>query len=146
VKLPNWFKIAWWLLLTALITAFLWQRYPSLVAGQAAPADIVVLVVWIALLLAPLFSEISLLGITLKQQIDELKGFVSSQVSEVKSEVRNAVDVRTTFSLSFTSLPRQPMHNFRNSRHGSKLQSQMHFVYMVSRRQSQSRPSQLLTM
>lgn len=101
MKLPNWLKIVWWLLLVALLSAFLWHRYPELEAGRAVPADIVVFLIWVALLLAPLFNEVSLLGITLKQQIDELKEYVSSQITEVKSEVRSAVDVRATFSPHF---------------------------------------------
>jgi hypothetical protein len=55
-------------------------------------------VIWVALLLAPLFNEVSLLGITLKQQIDELKGFVSTQVTDQ----RNAVEVRTSINQQFT--------------------------------------------
>jgi len=102
VKLPNWFKIAWWVALIGLLTSYLYQRYPELIAGRAAPADIVVFVIWVALLLAPLFAEVSLLGITLKQELDDLKGFVSTQVGDIRSEVRNAVDIRTTFSPHFT--------------------------------------------
>jgi hypothetical protein len=98
MRLPNWFKIAWWAALTALLTYFLFLRYPDLVVGKAAAADVVVFIIWIALLLAPLFNEVSLLGITLKQQIEDLKGFVSSQVTEL----RNAVDVRTSISQQFT--------------------------------------------
>ena len=98
MKLPNWFKIAWWGLLVAILTWFLYHRYQDLVAGNAATADVVVFVVWFALLLAPLFNEISLFGVTLKQEIAELKTFVAAQVSEVRYEVRNAVDVRTTFN------------------------------------------------
>ncbi len=101
MKLPNWFKIVWWVALVALLTRFLNVRYPDIVAGRAAPADIVVFVIWVALLLAPLFSEVSLLGITLKQELDELKGFISTQIGDMKNEVRNAVDVRTTFSPHF---------------------------------------------
>ena len=101
MKLPNWFKIAWWILLTALLTAYLYRRYPDLIVGRAVPADIVVFVIWIALLLAPLFNEVSLLGIKLKQQIDDLKEFVASQITDVRSEVRSAVDVRATFSPHF---------------------------------------------
>ena len=101
MKLPNWFKIIWWLLLVGLLSAFLLHRYPELALGRAVPADIVVFVIWVALLLAPLFNEVSLLGITLKQQIGELKDYVANQITEVKSEVRNAVDVRTTFSPHF---------------------------------------------
>lgn len=101
MKLPNWFKIAWWLALVGLLTAFLYRRYPDLVEGGAAAADIVVFVVWIALLLAPLFNEVTLLGITLKQEIEDLKGFVSAQVSNIRSEVKSAIEVRTTFSPHF---------------------------------------------
>lgn len=100
--LPNWIKVAWWLLLVVLLTIFLAHRYPELTVGHAVPADIVVFIVWVALLLAPLFSEVSLLGITFKQRVDELKGFLADQFTDVKSEVRNAVDVRTTFSPHFT--------------------------------------------
>ncbi len=101
MKLPNWFKIIWWLLLVGLLSVFLLHRYPELALGRAVPADIVVFVIWVALLLAPLFNEVSLLGVTLKQQIDELKEHVANQITEVKSEVRNAVDVRATFSPHF---------------------------------------------
>src|SRR6266567_6725308 len=101
MKLPNWFKVIWWFALIALLTAFLYHRYPVLVTGKAAVADIVVFVIWVALLLAPLFNEVSLLGITLKQELDELRGFISTQVADIRSEVRNAVDIRTTFSPHF---------------------------------------------
>jgi hypothetical protein len=101
VKLPNWARIVWWLVLTSLLTAYLYQRYPKLSAGEAVPADIVVFVIWVALLLAPLFNEVSLLGVKLKQHVEELKSFVSAQVSEVRNDVRSAVDVRATFSPHF---------------------------------------------
>lgn len=101
MKLPNWLKIVWWVLLTGVLTAYLYKRYPQLAVGQAVPADIIVFVIWVALLLAPLFSEVSLLGITLKQEVEGLKTFVSSQISDVKAEVRSAVDVRATFSPQF---------------------------------------------
>ncbi|HEL4234412.1 TPA: hypothetical protein UM516_004243 [Stenotrophomonas maltophilia] len=91
----------WWLLLVSLLSAFLLHRYRELVLGNAVPADIVVFVTWVALLLAPLFNEVSLLGVTLKQKIDELKEHVADQITEIKSEVRSAVDVRATFSPHF---------------------------------------------
>ena len=100
-KLPNWFKVAWWLLLTGLLTTYLYRRYPELLLGDAVSADIVVFVIWIALLLAPLFNEVSLLGVTLRQQLDELKEVVSKQITDVRNEVRSAVDVRATISPHF---------------------------------------------
>lgn len=101
MKFPNWFRAIWWLLLVSILSFFLWRRYPELVAGHASHADIVVFVIWLALLLAPLFSEISMFGVTLKQQIEELKGYVSSQIMDVKSEIKSAVDIRATISPHF---------------------------------------------
>lgn len=102
MKLPNWLKISWWVVLTGLLTWFLYERSSALFAGQAVPADIVVFVIWVALLLAPLFNEVSLLGIKLKQEIDELKGQVASQISDVRNEIRNSVDARASVSQQFT--------------------------------------------
>lgn len=101
MKLPNWFKILWWLLLTSLLTFFLVCRYQDLVSGKSVPADVVVFLVWVALLLAPVFSEISLWGIKLKQELDDLKESIVSQITDVKTDIRNAVDIRTIVSPQF---------------------------------------------
>lgn len=98
MKLPNWFKILWWFLLTASLTWVLYKRYPDLVAGHAAAVDVFVFAVWVALMLVPLFHEVSFLGVKFKQEVEELKSFVAAQVGDIRSDVRNAVDIRTTFS------------------------------------------------
>jgi hypothetical protein len=102
LRLPNWFRIAWWLAITIALTWFLYRRYPDLVAGRSAPIDLVAFVIWIALLLAPVFVELGILGITLKQKIDEAAKEIGNQVSTLRAEVRNAVDVRATISPQFT--------------------------------------------
>ena len=101
MQLPNKFKIGWWIFLTLLLTAFLLLSYGSIASGHLSAVDDVAFIVWVGLLLAPLFSEISLFGVKLKQSIDELKSFVSTQVADIRSDVRNAVDIRTTFSPNF---------------------------------------------
>lgn len=105
MKIPNCIKIAWWVIIVLLLTGFLLCRFSELMAGRAVPLDVVVFTIWIALLLAPLFSEVSLLGITLKHQIDELKSDIASLIIDVKNDVQNeirqAVDIRATFSPSF---------------------------------------------
>lgn len=101
MQLPNWFKVIWWLAITSALTYFLQARLPDLLNGKAAAADVAVFGVWMALLLAPLFSEVSLLGITLKNEIEELKGAVATQLNDIRTEVRSAVDVRATFSPQF---------------------------------------------
>lgn len=84
--------------MVAALTYFLQARLPDLLSGKAAAADVAVFGVWMALLLAPLFTEVSLLGITLKNEIEELKGNIAAQLTEVRADLRNAVDVRTNFN------------------------------------------------
>jgi hypothetical protein len=96
MKLPNLFKIIWWLLLFAIITWFLYERYPDLVRGHAAAVDVFVFLIWVALALAPLFQEISFFGIiTLKQEFKKLQAELGTQISTLRSEIHNAVQVRT---------------------------------------------------
>jgi hypothetical protein len=45
-------------------------------------------------MLVPVFSEVTLFGITLKQQIREL----SEQVSGIQNDIRNTIDIRNQFS------------------------------------------------
>lgn len=102
MKLPNWFKIGWWLALSGVVTAYLIGRYTDLAAGRAMAADIVVFVVWVALLLAPIFQEIEFFGLRFKQEVQKLKEELRSEIHSVRAELRNAVDVRTTFSPQIT--------------------------------------------
>lgn len=102
MKLPNWFRILWWTLLTSGLSWLLYSQQANLIAGRASSVDLLLLVVWIALMLMPLFQEVSLLGFKFKQEIEELKSFVALQVSDIRNEVRNAVDVRTTISPQIT--------------------------------------------
>src|SRR3569832_422939 len=74
MQLPNWAKIIWWLLLVGVLSFFLHERLPDLLSGKTAATDIAVFGGWMALLLAPLFCEVTLLGVTLKNEIEKLKG------------------------------------------------------------------------
>lgn len=107
MKLPNWFKVLWWVAVTAAITAFLLARYPDLVIGRATAADVVGFLVWVGLLLAPVFQEMEFLGFKFKQEVQKLKDEVKSEIQSVRAEIRNAVDIRTTFSPQI-SIPAPP--------------------------------------
>jgi hypothetical protein len=98
MKLPNWAKIGWWCVLTFSLTCLLSYRLAAFQTGSATAADLVVAVVWVALLLSPLFSEVTMLGVTLKSELKDLKSEVSGQLNHIRSEIKNAVDVRTTFN------------------------------------------------
>jgi len=101
VKLPNGFKVAWWILLLVVIGAYLLRRYPEVVAGRSAPIDAVVFLVWVALCLMPFFQEMSFLGFQFKQAMDDLKKEVAAQVSSLKADVRNSTDLRSQINPQF---------------------------------------------
>lgn len=98
MKLPNWLKIVWWAVLTIMLGYFLRARLPALLSGEATAGDIVVFGVWMALLLAPLFTEVSVLGVTIKSEIEELKGSIGAQISDMRAEMRTYVGVSNTIS------------------------------------------------
>lgn len=98
MRLPNWFRVAWWMLLLLASTAFLFRRYDSLSAGTTTPIDALVVVFWIALVLAPIFYELSFLGVSLKQKIEEVKKDIKEQVLNLRSEVQSAVSVSTSLN------------------------------------------------
>jgi hypothetical protein len=103
----NSFRVVWWFLVTGAVFAFLWSRYSDLVAGRAVPADIVVFLIWVGLMLVPIFREVSLWGMKLKQEVQELRRDVATQFEAIRAEVRQAVDVKTNITqhLQYTVPP-----------------------------------------
>ncbi len=97
MKLPNWFKVAWWVLLLGGLTRVLWVRYPDLVSGRSSLADICLFLVWVALFLAPLFQEVNFFGVKLKGEVRELK----DELVGLRADIRNSIDVRTLISPTF---------------------------------------------
>lgn len=111
MKVPNWFRIVWWAVLLVLIGSILYARRDDLLTGHAVPADVLIFLVWVGLFLMPLFQEVNLFGLKLKQEIQELK----KEVTNLRTEFRNTVDVRPQISLvplSTFRLPR-PIRNCR---------------------------------
>lgn len=88
MRLPNWVKILWWIFLIFLVGIILFQRKEALLSGLATPFDILAFLIFIALLLVPIFTEIELFGIKLKQQIESLKREVKTELGEIKTELR----------------------------------------------------------
>jgi hypothetical protein len=88
MKLPNWFRILWWLLLLAIITVLLGYRVAAICSGQATFIDGLLIILWIALFLVPIFQEVSLFGVTLKQQVEEVK----DEITGLRNEIRTNID------------------------------------------------------
>lgn len=97
MKLPNWFKIVWWLLLLIGVGLLLTMRISAIAAGQGGAIDALLLVLWVALFLAPVYQEVDILGLKLKQEVREVK----DAVEDLRAEIRNSVDVRAQINPTF---------------------------------------------
>src|SRR5579872_4668056 len=94
MRLPNWFTVGWWVLLLILVGTYGAFRWSALVAGQVTTVDIMVVAVGFALVLLPLFREVSIFGMTFKERIDGLK----NEVAGLRMELHSSVDVRNQFT------------------------------------------------
>ncbi len=86
-------KTVWWGTLVIVIGFYLYGRYPKLIEGNPSYFDVVVFVIWIGVCLAPIFQEMDLFGVKLKQQIDDLKKDVNHQLSILKTEIKASIEV-----------------------------------------------------
>jgi hypothetical protein len=100
-------RAIWWALLMLLGIGYLVGRGSAMFLLPPAPIDIIVLLVLIALLLSPLFSELDILGLKLRKELDDLKHDVRSQILTLRNEMLTAVNLRAEISPTFhiTSVP-----------------------------------------
>jgi hypothetical protein len=89
MKLLNWGKIALWLALIAFFSWLLSQRYSSIMEGASNATDIVIFLIWIALIAAFVFQEVDFFGVRLKREIDNLRTEFKEQIISLKSEIIN---------------------------------------------------------
>lgn len=100
MQLPNYLKVIWWLVLLVALSWLLNARLEALENGRGVAIDGVILVIWLGLVLAPIFQEINLFGVKLKQEIQSLKQEVQESISSLRNEVRTSI--RTEVSPHFT--------------------------------------------
>ena len=99
MKLPNWFKILWWLFLLAIVTGFVLARFDSFIKGSVTVLDVFVFLIWIALLLIPLFKEVKFFGIELRQEIDSLRKEVKEQIVNLRSEIQTSINLQNRITV-----------------------------------------------
>ena len=93
----RWFERIWWLVLTVGGIAYLVNRWDALAQGALTMPDTVISVVVTGLLLAPLFREVSVFGLSLKRSFDSVK----EEVSSLRNAVNTALSVSTTVAPQF---------------------------------------------
>lgn len=109
MKVPNWFKIIWWILLIILSGIIVGFRIDEIITGQSVPADVFIFILFIALMLVPIFSEISIFGVKLKKEIDDLKTNIDIKFGELKTDIRNT-QTQTLYQ-TIQTLPPPPPDN-----------------------------------
>ena len=72
MKLPNWFKIVWWCVLLLILTYGVLVRFDAFKMGDVTGMDALVLLVWLALALVPIFKEVELFGLKFRQEKETL--------------------------------------------------------------------------
>jgi uncharacterized protein (DUF2267 family) len=88
-----------------LVGFLLYLRRDAIIAGRAQPFDLGLLGITAALILIPFFSELTLLGVTLKQQVEdtkkELKQDLRESITAIRTDLQNAVSVNNRVSPQF---------------------------------------------
>src|SRR5262245_33992895 len=98
MRAPEWLRVVWWGILAISGAVFSAVRYHSGDHDYPNTVDTTVSVVWLALLLLPLLSEVSIGGVTLKKEVEALKSEVKEQLLNIRSEIQNTTQVQTQVS------------------------------------------------
>jgi hypothetical protein len=97
VRFSERFKQVWWVLLLVALLVLIGLRRAKVASGSLTALDGVILGVMAVLILMPFFSEVTLLGVSVKQKVEEtkkeLKQEIKDRVSELRAEVRNSITV-----------------------------------------------------
>ena len=96
-KRPS-YKVGWFLLVLGLLTYLVVSKWSAYLDGSPRPFEIIIFLIWIALLLAPLFREVSFFGISLKKEFDNFKSEVKEQIIDLRSDIQNTIHMKTEIS------------------------------------------------
>ncbi len=98
MKIPNWVKITLWLVLIAFFSWLLSQRYNAIINGTSNTTDIIIFLIWIALIAAFIFQEVDFFGVKLKREINNLRTDFKEQIINLRSDIQNTINMRTEIS------------------------------------------------
>ena len=105
MKLPNWFRITWWILITLGTAVVFFLRLPSIIDGNSISTDVFIFLVLVALLLVPIFQEVSLFGLKFNQAVDEMKQQISNQLAIFKAETHASIINSSNINVTLPSPP-----------------------------------------
>lgn len=108
MQFTNNFKVLWWMILLILNFVYLYFRFPFVLKLGPTSGDIIVYFVWQILCFAPIFKEMEIGSIKIKQQIEEAKKEAAEKLDEIRREIKLNLDVssRVTQQISLSPPPR----------------------------------------
>ncbi len=68
------------------------RRLSSFLNGNPTNMDIIVFIIWITLLIVPMFREVNIFGVGLKNEIDSLRNDVRGDMLNLRSEIQNTIN------------------------------------------------------
>jgi hypothetical protein len=101
MKIPSWLKIILWLALIGFFSWLLSQRYNAIITGTSNAFDIILFLIWIALIAALIFQEVDLFGVKLKREIDNLKSEFKEQIINLRSDIQT-INMKTEVNPQIT--------------------------------------------
>lgn len=102
MKVGNRFQIVYWAILaTGLTYFFVLHVYSDLVSGSATTVHIILFLIWLAILVVPLFQEVDIFGIRLKSEIESMRNDFKEQILNLRTEIQNTQNVQTFVSPQF---------------------------------------------
>ncbi|HDM8146029.1 TPA: hypothetical protein P0E33_004885 [Vibrio harveyi] len=87
------FKTLWWLILVVVIGYYFYGRYDQLILGKPSYFDTIAFIIWVGICLAPIFQEMDLFGVKLKQQVEQFQKDMFHQLAILKTEITSSIEV-----------------------------------------------------
>lgn len=98
MQFSKWFKYVWWSLLLVFCFVLIIIRFSFIKNGSFNSFDTVLIATFCLLALLPFFSEMSLLGFSLKKDISDFKEQVKEDVKELKSQINSTIGISNGFN------------------------------------------------
>lgn len=96
----------WFALVAGALAALLVLRGNAILAGRTSPVDLLAMAALLALLVSPLFKEVTLGGVTLRRELAQAKKELAGAIQQLHATVTSSVAVAPTFNVQLQQLVR----------------------------------------
>jgi len=98
--LKKYWKAIYLIVLIIISFVYLFNRWSAISFGNSTTLDSVIGIIFLVLLLSPLFNEINFLGFSFKTDLKELKNDLRNEILNLRSEINNSISFNPSIDLS----------------------------------------------